>query len=358
MKKFVKILPHLLIWGLILIVPIYIMQKDGIIDKGAYYSYCIRTTFFAILFYANYLFLIERFLFRKQLFKFIIVNIILVVALSLLQSVLHDLLIAPYFHRFGRQNEGGHRPPHPPFDMFMYSNYLVYLFIIGLSVAFKTTIRWYKDSIAFEQAKSGQLEADLRNLRSQLNPHFLFNTLNNIYSLIAIDKTKAQDSVHRLSNLLRYVLYDNNTQFVPLEKELEFTQNYIDLMKLRMSSGTKLNVCIENLGNNGDVASLMFMTLIENAFKHGSKNIDGGFIDIKILTERNKKITCTVENSISENNNQLEPQNSGIGLANLRKRLELLYPEKHNFIAERNGNRFYTRLEIDNCSDANKKMNE
>jgi hypothetical protein len=348
MKRFIKIFPHILVWGIILLVPIYFMLKDGALDRGAYISYMIRAGILAILFYLNYLYLIDRFLFRKQFVGYIVANILLVVALATLQSVLFDLLMSPYFREF-RINTGARppKPPGPPLGMVMFSNYVLNVFVLGLSVALKMTIQWYGDSIKFEQAKNGQLEADLRNLRSQLNPHFLFNTLNNIYSLIASDQHKAQDSVHRLSNLLRYVLYDNNSNFVPIEKELEFTRNYIDLMKLRLSSNIKLNVLIENKGSYNSIASLMFMTLIENAFKHGASTSEDAFIDIKIFVEKESGVLCTVENSVPERGDQIESANSGIGLANLAKRLELLYPEKYQLEMERRSHSFFVMLRID-----------
>ena len=234
----------------------------------------------------------------------------------------------------------------PPLMKFVI-DYMSIFFLIGLSVAIKMTARWYKDSITFEKIKSVQLEADLRNLRSQLNPHFLFNTLNNIYSLIAIDQNRAQDAVHRLSNLLRYVMYDNDQKFVPLDKELEFTKNYIDLMRLRLSSMVKLNVEINSAGSKDLIASLMFITLIENAFKHGINNGDNSFINISILVDPGKGVLCTVENSLIEKSENMETHNSGIGLVNLTKRLELLYPDRYEFIAEKRSDRFFTLLRID-----------
>jgi len=242
--------------------------------------------------------------------------------------------------------DGPRRPNGPPFYMRMVFDYVSVFFVVGLSIAVKTTARWYRDSINLEQAKSVQLEADLKNLKSQLNPHFLFNTLNNIYSLIAVNQDRAQEAVHRLSNLLRYVMYDNNEKFVPMDKELEFTRNYIDLMKLRLSPDVKLNVTIDSNGSKDTIASLMFMTLIENAFKHGINNGENSFIDINILVDSGKGVLCTVENSIFEKEKNMESR-TGIGLANLSRRLELLYPDRYEFIAEKRTESFFTLLRID-----------
>ncbi|HCO67972.1 MAG TPA: hypothetical protein DIT04_09505, partial [Dysgonomonas sp.] len=223
-------------------------------------------------------------------------------------------------------------------------DYILILFVIGTSVALKANKRWYKNSINLEAVKAAQLEADLKNLRSQLNPHFLFNTLNNIYSLIPIDSEKAQESVHRLSKLLRYILYENETKFVPVDKEIEFTQNYIDLMRLRISPNVKLNVLIKNENCDKQIASLLFITLIENAFKHGINNGSDSFIDIKIYVDNEKGILCTVENSLAETEDNIEPGNSGIGLTNLRKRLDLIYPDNHELRIEKRGKSFFVLL--------------
>lgn len=234
--------------------------------------------------------------------------------------------------------------PRPPREMRLLSDYVLTILAVGMSVAVKATLRWHKDSINLETVKAAQLEADLKNLRSQLNPHFLFNTLNNIYSLIATDTHKAQESVHRLSHLLRYILYENDRQFVPISKELEFTRNYIDLMRLRLSPNVKLDVLIKNENCNKPIAPLLIITIIENAFKHGINNGTESFIDIKIFVDEDKGVLCTVENSLGETKNDMEAKNSGIGLTNLRKRLELLYPQRYELTVSRKEDRFSVLL--------------
>jgi hypothetical protein len=354
MKNFIKIFPHILIWTIVLIVPIYLMSREGIFDAKPFYSYILRIGIFAILFYLNYFYLIKKFLFNRKIALYIAINIGLIAVLVVLQALTSDMLMAAppevqesmRVQRLEPRMNGHRRPKGPPFMRFII-DYMSIIFAIGLSVAIKTTIRWYGDSINFEKQKRVQLEADLRNLRSQLNPHFLFNTLNNIYSLIAIDQNRAQEAVHRLSNLLRFVMYDNDEKFVPIDKELEFTKNYIDLMKLRLSPDVKLNVMIQNPGTKDMIASLMFITLIENAFKHGINNGKNSFIDISILVDPGKGVICTVENSYFEKAKDMESRNSGIGLANLSKRLELLYPNKHEFAAEKRTESFFILLRID-----------
>ncbi len=367
LKNFVKIFSHFLIWCIVLVAPVYFMARSGNFDMRPYLFYLVKVGMIAVIFYVNYLYLIDKLLFNKKFITYALVNIVLVGGLVGIQDLVVTNIMEP--HRMEREQPENrpvpdhlhpdrpkydHQRPRPPQFMRILSDYLLIVFAIGLSVAIKMTVRWYRDSINLEKVKSMQLEADLRNLRSQLNPHFLFNTLNNIYSLIAIDKSKAQDSVHRLSSLLRYVLYEDDRQFVPIDKELEFTRNYIDLMALRVGGNVKLNVTIDDKGSRDLIASLMFMTLIENAFKHGINNADESLIDITILVEKGKGVLCTVENSLPVNDTVINDKNSGIGLANLTKRLELLYPNKHEFNVTKRDNKFIALLRID--FDQNKDM--
>ena len=313
------------------------MLRYGIGDFRHYSGYLLRTSILIVVFYINYLYLIDRFLFKKQFLLYFGINILFIGGAVILQDLLFSLILGPPVVR---------RPdrPGPPQEFRILGEYVIFILAIGMSVALKATVRWYKDSVNLETAKAAQLEADLKSLRSQLNPHFLFNTLNNIYSLIAIDTHKAQDSIHRLSNLLRYVLYENDA-FVPIEKELEFTRNYIDLMRLRLRPDVKVNVLIKNENNHEVIATLLFISLIENAFKHGINNGSDSFIDIKILIDE-EGVLCTVENSLNEDEENIEPKNSGIGLANLQKRLELIYPDHHELTAVKRADRFSVLLRI------------
>lgn len=346
-KKTIPLIIHILFCVIILFIPLLVMLRNGETDYKFYSGYLIRMTCPIILFYINYLFLIDKFLFDKKFIYYLVINIILILGATILQDFLQDIIRSqtdmpepPPMKKIR-----GHKPP--PYGVRIISEYVFMVLFVGMSVALKVTMRWYKDSINLETIKATQLEANLRNLRSQLNPHFLFNTLNNIYSLVAIDTQKAQESIYRLSGLLRFVLYENNNKFIPIDKELVFTKNYIDLMALRLNPNVKLNVIIKNNGCNNEIASLMFMTLIENAFKHGISSDKTSYIDIKILVEKNKGVLCSVENSRNEDKDKIEAKNSGIGLANLQKRLELLYPHGHQFEIKKTDDKFSVLLRID-----------
>lgn len=344
-KKGIPLVIHILFCVVILIIPLLIMSRNGMSEYKYYTGYVVRTGMLIFLFYINYLYLIDKFLFKKQFAFYIIVNIVLIVGTVFLQNFIFEFFKGPppFTETIKPDAIAMRKPPH---EMRILSDYVLIILAIGMSVALKVTRRWYRDSVNLETVKASQLEADLKNLRSQLNPHFLFNTLNNIYSLIAIDGNKAQESVHRLSNLLRYILYENEQKFVPIDKELKFTQDYIDLMRLRLSPGVKTSILIKSQNIDKKIASLLFMTLIENAFKHGINNGADSFIDIKIVVDNEKGVLCTVENSVSESIDNIESKNSGIGLVNLRKRLELLYPDRHELQIEKRKNSFFVLLRI------------
>ena len=200
----------------------------------------------------------------------------------------------------------------------------------------------------FPLTKNGfiALEAELKNLRNQLNPHFLFNTLNNIYSLIALSPEKAQQAIMDLSKLLRYVLYDNSPEFVPLQKEMEFVRNYVELMRLRLTDNTEIKISMPQSASSGTlIAPLLFISLIENAFKHGVSHNKPSFIDLKIHQE-GTRIVCSIRNSDFPKDNGQDKSGSGIGLQNLSRRLELLYPSHHIFTYGQKGDEYVCLLEL------------
>lgn len=147
------------------------------------------------------------------------------------------------------------------------------------------------------RSRESRTEAELKNLRNQLNPHFLLNTLNNIYALIAFDADKAQTAVQELSRLLRHVLYDNQQNFVTLDKEMDFIRNYIELMRIRLSANVRVETKIDvRPDSRTEIAPLIFISLIENAFKHGISPTEPSFIRIH-FSESPGEIHCEITNS-------------------------------------------------------------
>ena len=217
------------------------------------------------------------------------------------------------------------------------------VFTIGLSAAIRMSARWTQAEAARKEAERSRSEAELKNLRNQLNPHFLLNTLNNIYALVALNPQQAQYALHSLSQLLRYVLYDNNQQMMPLSKELAFIRSYVELMSLRLSKQVQLEVNLPEDDRGYQVAPLLFIALIENAFKHGVSATEPSFIHISFALTGGDTLICTVENSCFPKN-ELDRSGSGIGLENLRRRLSLLYPGQHILRMEKIGEQYVAQL--------------
>jgi LytS/YehU family sensor histidine kinase len=182
-----------------------------------------------------------------------------------------------------------------------------------------------------KEEQRARTEAELKNLKSQLNPHFLFNTLNNIYALIAISQEKSQEAVMDLSKMLRYVLYESEAKELPINKEINFIENYVKLMKLRLSNKVEVKIHTDVTQNpNINIAPLLFITFIENAFKHGVSTQGKSFINFSIVTTSPTTIECRLENSYFPKSEEHDKSGSGIGMENLKRRLELIYPDRHN----------------------------
>jgi LytS/YehU family sensor histidine kinase len=176
--------------------------------------------------------------------------------------------------------------------------------------------------VKIEQQK---LEAELKTLKGQLNPHFLFNSLNNIYSLALIKSDKVPELILKLSDLMRHIIYESKENYIPLEKELEFVNNFIELQRIRTSDKTKIKYDITGIIPSAKIAPLLFEPFIDNAFKHGLPGTDNSdFINITFNFEDRETLVFKLENNYEEMFVQ-KKINSGIGLKNVRQRLKLLY---------------------------------
>lgn len=191
-----------------------------------------------------------------------------------------------------------------------------------------------------------KLEAELKFLKSQVNPHFLFNALNNIYSLAVVQAPQTPESVMQLSEILRYMVYDSNEEKVPLKSEINYIENFVDLQLLKDSRGMDVELDLDKTASNLMVAPLLFIPFVENAFKHSKiESLKNGFIKIQLKADNNK-IAFYVVNSIPENN-FTKDEVGGVGLENIKKRLDLLYPNhQYELNINQTDNRFEVSLKI------------
>ena len=225
-----------------------------------------------------------------------------------------------------------------------YSTSVLNIFMYVLLAAIALLVHHMHRTIALKrQLKEEQqkrTEAELEWLKNQLNPHFLFNTLNNISSLVQIDADKAQDAIAQLSDLLRYAMYETRHETVPLQGEVEFMRNYVELMKLRCNEKTIVNSQFSILNSQLEIAPLLFISLIENAFKHGVSSSRDSMVSI-LLNATSDEITFCCQNTNYPKDEQ-NRSGSGIGLENTRRRLDLLYPNRYTWEQSVSEDNIYT----------------
>jgi two-component system LytT family sensor kinase len=223
--------------------------------------------------------------------------------------------------------------------------YLSLGFVVLLASAIKLVKQWFESQQSKADLEIQNRKSELALLRSQVNPHFLFNTLNNIDALIRKDPDKASDSVLKLSGIMRYFIYEANTDKVPLQKEVEYLESFIELQRLRYK-----NIDFIAYTRSGEtegllIAPMLFVPFVENAFKHGTRRslVPGISINLAITTG---KVRLEVWNYFEGNGNGNNHIGPGIGLVNVEKRLQLLYPGKHKLEIVKKDDRFFISLEI------------
>ncbi len=275
-----------------------------------------------VIYFLNFYLLGPCLFFKHRYWWFTLVNLVLIIGLNF-----------QFFYVFFNRDKIPNMPEMGPnmwigffsgFLMFLVLNCMVAAIAIGIRHFIRT--REIKQQLKDEKAKN--TEAELAWLKNQINPHFLFNTLNNISSLCQIDADSAQDAIAQLSDLLRYAMYETNKKMVPIEGEVEFMRNYISLMKLRCNEKTEVTTSFD-IKQNMEIAPLLFISLVENAFKHGVSSSRPSTIDIRLLQNENELIfNCDNTNFPKDD---ADRSGSGIGLENTRRRLDLMYAGRYTW---------------------------
>jgi two-component system LytT family sensor kinase len=247
-------------------------------------------------------------------------------------------------------------PPHTDAISFMISDWrqiqpvilLAFLIIEGIAVAYFFLKAWTKSELIQTQLQANQLSTEIKFLKSQINPHFLFNTLNNLFSMAqSKENDELADGISKLSGMMRYMLYDSNEESLPLSKEIIYLEECITLNKLRYAD-EEVIVTFDHAGQTDDVriAPMLFIPFVENAFKHGVAIGQRAAIQIAIAVS-GQKLIFTCANTDFSKIKKMEMEISGIGLENVRRRLELVYPDKHRLILNKEDGKFMVNLQID-----------
>ena len=302
------------------------------------------------LFYLNLYLLLPRFFESNQFIKYSLSVLFILGAAYLLFLFTNDLSPRPEMRMPPGMREGTplrNRPSMPDRAM---SRLMIFTIINCLPMLFFSTIIWLSDENRKRKQREAtlineNLESEMRFLKSQINPHFLFNALNNIYSLSLTRSEKAPQLILKLSEMLRHVVY-HNTSPVQLEKEIGYIQNFIDFQNLKIGEPIDVSFHHEEADNNLIIEPMLLIPFVENAFKHSNiENDPKGFIHITISTKLNKVI-FDIRNSIPTLEHTKD-KTSGIGIENVTKRLAMGYPGRHQFRKEIEHNVFHVNLQID-----------
>lgn len=302
-----------------------------------------------LIFYLNYFLLIPRYMTSKKKVLFVIYNVFILVSLTCFHEFLMAILRDVNVHEIPQYHPGDKFPQPPPGEfriMFFVRHLIGNTFVVLLAIVASLSIKWKEAEEARQKAELAKSEAELKNLKSQINPHFLLNTLNNIYALTEIDPQKARRVIEELSKMLRYILYEHQDRTVPLTKEVDMIHTYIKLMEIRLAKGIKVEFDFKNESSlEANIAPFIFMSLTENAFKHGITDSRDSFVKIRIILTKSHLIYNCV-NSCKEKNKSKEL--GGLGLKQVAAQLKHFYPGNHRWVKgynERTGH-YVSRIEI------------
>lgn len=229
-------------------------------------------------------------------------------------------------------------------SVFQFINtFLISLLVAGFNTAIAMTNRWLTEEQARKDAEKEQVKSELAFLQNQISPHFFMNTLNNIHALIDTDREMAQDSILKLSALMRYLLYESGRGTTTLRKETDFLRSYVNLMQLRFDKGVKISLDLPDEISDINIPPLLFISFIENAFKHGVSYREPSSISFGVRQYHDRLEFISV-NTIPSFTTESAKVHGGIGLDNIRKRLDLLYGKNYQLRIDRDGNEFRVHL--------------
>lgn len=338
---------HIMAWIIILVVPVYLESIFGSGNKVFLMHMYVSLLIYGCLFYLNYLWLMPKYFFKPNRIQYFIIAIVLVIVVCALLWIINESLIfrdpPPDIEQtgVGDVNQQMRRPPNRIFKLFDY--FYTSVLVLGFSLGLRLLKKESKDEKERKELEKEKLNSELAFLKNQISPHFFFNTLNNIYSLINIDTENAGESVLKLSKLMRYLLYESEKGQTKLSEEINFLNNYIDLMRLRLTNKVDVSVSFPEKYKDITIPPLLFVAFIENAFKHGVSARESSFITMTMeLTE--EYLHFSVRNSISSRNMSVDGQYSGIGLENVKKRLNLLFPSTHRLEIETTEDEFLVNM--------------
>jgi two-component system, LytTR family, sensor kinase len=337
-KRWVIVTVHIAAWTLLFSLP-YLLSSPGNEkqpapkqaeghDASFYFGWIMNLSWVAF-FYFNAYVLIPRFVYKKKYLFFTLAQLA-TFSWLLLQVFLLSRLLFSNSHFNSRS---------------ILFNLLIYLFIFALSTAYQLISDKVNSDKLAQQKQNEMLKTELSLLRSQVSPHFMFNVLNNMVSLARKQSDLLEPSLIKLSSLMRYMLYEADEEKVSLEKEMDYLQSYIDLQQQRFGKKVQINVNMQSMDNQYELEPMLLIPFVENAFKHGTGMIEDAQIDIDLKAEKHI-LQFTVRNKFNPASEEVKDKTSGIGLTNVKRRLNLLYGKNHSLMITKNDNWFIVSLQI------------
>ena len=376
---------YLFLWLIFLIIPLI---TNNYSEKGGFVKVLydwLRLIPFMLVFLLNNFWLLRKLLFRgKTVFYIsglIITAVVISAAFHFLNPVIHKndpkilekrILLDPQYGReemrpgispgipanspltpgifndtTDKDASHNRRLPSPDQSIFVLINTIVIsLLIAGFNTAIAVTNRWSEEEQARKEIEKAHIASELAFLQNQVNPHFLMNTLNNIHSLIEVDHELAQNSLLKLSDMMRYLLYESGRGTTTLQKEIDFLRSYLELMELRVDKSIKVTLELPEKFSNVSLPPLLFISFIENAFKHGVSYREPSSLTFKLIQYPGSLEFISVNTIPKFNTKTPGSRHGGFGLENIRKRLEMLYGQRHKLIIDRTEHEFKINLTI------------
>lgn len=332
--KWIKVTLHCTVWIIIFFFVYYMHYSFGGGNVLRLYEFYLNAFLSAVIFYLGYLWLVPRYFIQNKQITYVVILFVFIIVTYYIkdyirETYLTDPIAEARFHEAMKILAGKDPGPRNP-NVFGFFSYFISSFLLsGFSISLGLMDKLKQNEKKQKELEKEKLNSELAFLKNQVSPHFFFNTLNNIYSLIGIDGPTAQESVLKLSKLMRYLLYESEHGETLMSHEIDFMNNYIDLMRLRLSPKVELQIDFPEGFPDFSVPPLLFVPFVENAFKHGVSHRERSFIHLRMQINK-EQITFVAENSVGKSSQPGDLQHSGIGLENVRKRLNLLYPERHN----------------------------
>lgn len=343
-RRLLTITVHVAAWACFFLLPVVFFPRTRYpnyeLSNTIIQMYVCIDVYLISFYYLNTQVLIPKLLTTKKSVWYVLSVIVCFVLFASIPKLFENAIQSEIPESVRMKMHRKHRPFLYPFT----GSSAVFFLVLTISTCSRVIQEWLGIEKKKQQIEHEKLATELSFLKSQINPHFLFNTLNNIYSLAIVKSDATADAVLKLSSIMRYVLNETKHNLVALEKEVQFIKDYIELQKARLTDKVTIQFLVEGETEQRQIAPLILIPFVENAFKYGISTKEASAILFKLKAEDNSIDFISLNNIITSDKEKNEQ--TGIGLKNTKRRLELLYPNKHSLTVSKENNLFIVRLTL------------